>query len=411
MKSSLRLLTTRQFAPFFWVQFLGALNDNVFKIALITWAIFAKQPVSSFSSSTLATLLPGIFILPFFLFSALAGELADKYEKSMMMRSIKLLEIFIMVLAAIGFAHAYFYLLVFALFLMGVHSSFFGPVKYAYLPEKLPPSQLIGGNGLVEMGTFIAILLGQILGAFIISLPKGPLWAGITVLSIATLGYLISRMIPHTPSHAPALSIDWQILRTTWKNLQIIRKDPLLKPLVMGISWFWFYGATLLAQLPEFAKTTLAGDESRFTLLLTLFSVGVGLGSILCEQLARLYKLRHVLLLGGWGLTIWGIDLYVASFEVINLHRIYLDFSLIGFFGGLYVVPLYTQLQLHSRADYQSRVIAGNNILNAGWMVFSAIYSLLILHNGLDIRGLFLITALLNMVVIARLFKLELKQA
>lgn len=425
MASQFNLLKQQRFRPFFLVQFLGAFNDNVFKTALITLLAFNAAKLTHLDSKLLTTALPGLFILPFFLFSATAGQIADKFERSRLIRYVKLLEIGIMLLASLGFMLQQLWLLVAALFLMGTHSTLFGPIKYAYLPQHLTDHELVGGNGLVEMGSFVAILLGEILGAWIISQPLGDTLTAISVLVIAVLGYWFSRGIPHSPAPDAGLRINFNPLTATFANLKFLWQHQVIWIAIIGISWFWFYGATLLAQFPMLTKTVLRGDESVFILLLTLFSLGVGIGSLLCDKLGRGHGSLGVVLLGALGLAIFGIDFYISTtaFEqAFNLKylfdyktfiaphwgehgliwlnwRVLADIGLIGLFGGFYIVPLYVILQTRAEKSHQSRVIAGNNIMNALFMVVSAGFSLWIFAHGYSIPQLFLVTALLHIAV------------
>ena len=389
----------KRFKPFFFVQFLGAFNDNLFKTALITLVVFKSAGLTELDPASLATLLPGVFILPFFLFSATAGQVADKYEKSLLMRLVKRFEIGIMLFAALGFVFHLFWLLVLALFLMGMHSTLFGPVKYAYLPQHLNSHELLGGNGMVEMGTFLAILLGQIGGAWLAMQSGGEAWAAVAVVLFAWLGYGFSKQVPHSPAAEAVLQLNWNPITETYRNIALIRQQKSIWIAVLGISWFWFFGATLLAQFPQFAKVVLHGDESLFILILALFSVGVGAGSLFCEKLSKGLVEIGLVPIGGLGLTLFGVDLYLSSANYSL--RLLLDIALIGFFGGIFIVPLYTLVQSIAQRTHQSRVIAANNILNAFFMVFSAGFSMLAFSLGMNIPQLFLITALLNLLVIS----------
>src|SRR5215472_3704357 len=272
-----QLLRERRFAPFFWTQFLGAGNDNVYKNALVIFVAFQAATLTALSSNDLVNIAAAVFIAPFVLFSATAGQIADKFEKSRLIRFVKLFEIGIMVIGAIGFYRRDLVLLFLALGLMGVHSTLFGPVKYAILPQHLRPDELIGGNGLVEMGTFVAILLGEIVGGLVIAIkPNGPALAGVTAIAIAVAGYLVSRGIPNTPAVAPGLSINWNPFTETSRNLRFAYGNRVVWLSMLGISWFWFYGATYLTQFANYTKDVLGGDEHVATLLLAIFSVGVG---------------------------------------------------------------------------------------------------------------------------------------
>jgi len=419
MTNQFQLLKEQRFQPLFLTQFLGAFNDNVFKTALITLVAFKSAQLSSIDSKTLVTVLPGLFILPFFLFSATAGQIADKLEKAKLIRAIKLFEIAIMLLASAGFLLNSMILLAIALLLMGVQSAIFGPVKYAYLPQHLGAEELVGGNGMLEMGTFIAILIGQILGAWIAMQTSSDLIASACIVSFAALGYWASRNIPNSPAGAPLLEINWNPVTETFRNLKFIWQRQPLWLAIIGISWFWFIGATLLAQFPNFAKITLLGDESVFILLLSIFSLGIGVGSLLCEKLSNHKVELGLVMFGGIGLVIFCADLYWTSTHILteltptteirdyaqflnSFPHIHLlaDILLIGLFGGFYIVPLYAFIQHNAEESHQSRVIAGNNILNALFMVVSALFSLWVFSLGFNIPQLFLITALLSALVL-----------
>ena len=400
MSQQFKLMREKRFLPFFCTQFLGALNDNVFKTALITMAVFHTADLTTLNGTAVATLLPGIFILPFFLFSATAGQIADKYEKSQLIRLVKIFEVVLMLIAALGFLLHVFWLLVLALLMMGMHSTLFGPVKYAYLPQHLTEPELVGGNGMVEMGTFIAILIGQIIGAGLGMHESGELGTGLSIVSLALLGYFASKQIPSSPAAEPSLKINWNPITETGRNIAFIWKSQQIWLAIIGVSWFWFYGATLLAQFPVFAKDVLHGDESIFILLLAIFSVGVGIGSLLCEKLSKGIVEIGLVPIGAMGMMAFGVDLYTASASGIVDWRLLADIGLIGFFGGVYVVPFYALIQSRAQKTHQSRVIAANNILNALFMVISAVFAMVIFKLGLNILQLFLITALMNALVI-----------
>ena len=281
------LLRERRFAPFFWTQFLGAGNDNIYKNALVIFVAFHAADLTSLDPNALVNLAGAVFIAPFMLFSATSGQLADKLEKSRLIRWIKLFEIAIMVVGFVGFWQRDLALLFTGLALLGVHSTLFGPVKYAILPQHLRNEELVGGNGLVEMGTFVAILVGTIAGGLVVAIEgSGPIVAGAVGLGVAVAGYLASRGIPHTPAVDPGLAINWNPFTETWKNLRFAYGNRVVWLSMLGISWFWFYGATFLAQFAGFARDVLGGNEHVVTLLLALFSVGIGAGSLLCERLS-----------------------------------------------------------------------------------------------------------------------------
>jgi len=413
VSSQFQLLRERRFSPFFGTAFLGAFNDNVLKTALITLVTFRAGQLTTLDPRTLATLLPGLFILPFFLFSATSGQIADKCEKAVLVRWVKAFEIAVMLLAGWGFIASLLWPLVTALVLMGLHSTLFGPVKYAYLPQHLNQNELVGGNGMMEMGTFVAILLGEVLGAAMATMPGGGLATAATLVGIALLGYWASRGIPHSPAADPGLRINWNPLTETWRNLRFAQGNRTVWLSLLGISWFWFFGATLLAQFPVFARSVLGGDETVFILLLTVFSFGIGAGSLLCERLSGHRVEIGLVPFGSLGLTLFGVDLFLASpgaghgapmaFTAFLAHgaswRILSDLVLIGLFGGFFIVPLYALIQTRSEKSHQSRIIAANNILNALFMVASAVLSMLLFRLGLTVPQLFLAAALFNAVV------------
>lgn len=417
--SQFKLMTQRRFAPFFWAQFFGAFNDNVFKTALLTVLTFEALSWTTMDRGFLNNLIPGLFILPFVLFSAIAGQLADKFEKSGLVRYIKLLEIAIMLMAAIGWMRHDLWLLIAAVAGMGLHSALFGPVKYAYLPQKLAPDELVGGNGLVEMGTFVGILLGEVLGAvLVLHKPWGiELVAGGTI-AIACAGWLASRAIPISPAPAPELIINWNLATETVRNIRYSKQNRPVFLSMLANSWFWFYGAIILAQFPLYAKDYLHGDHSIFVLLLTIFSLGIGTGSLLCERLSG-HKVEIGLVpFGAIGLSVFGFDLFLASTAYSNTTlvdiagfvqqagstRILLDCLLIGVFGGLYIVPLFALIQTRCDPQHMSRTIAGMNILNALFMVVAALLAMVLLNAGMSIPQLFMVTAILNAIVALYIF-------
>ncbi len=408
------LLRQRRFAPFFWTQFLGAGNDNIFKNALIIFVAFQATSLTALDPNALVNLAGAVFIAPFVLLSATSGQLADKYEKSRLIRLIKLFEIAIMAVGLVGFWQRSLALLFVALALMGVHSTLFGPVKYAILPQHLRSEELVGGNGLVEMGTFVAILLGTIAGGLVVAIPTiGAALAGAVAVAVAVAGYLVSRAIPHTPAVDPALAINWNPFTETWKNLRFAQGNRVVWLSMLGISWFWFYGATFLAQFAGFSRDVLGGNEHVVTFLLALFSVGIGVGSLLCERLSGRKVELGLVPFGSIGLTLFAVDLWFASRE---LHasglagldaffaqpahwRVAADLVLIGLFGGFYIVPLYALIQERSAPSHRSRIIAANNILNALFMVVSAGLAIALLKAGLSIPDLFLVTGIMNAAV------------
>lgn len=413
------LLTQRRFAPFFWTQFLGAFNDNVFKTALLTIITYDALRWTAMDVGLLNNLIPGLFILPFVLFSALSGQLADKFDKARLARFVKLLEIGIMGVAAYGWMTHNLWILVAAVAGMGLHSTLFGPVKYAYLPQHLQMTELTGGNGMVEMGTFVGILLGEVLGAvLVVQKPWGLTLIAASTLIFALIGWMASRAIPPTPAPAPELQINWNPWRETLRNLRFSRQNRTVFLAMLGNSWFWFYGAIVLAQFPVYARDYLHGDHSVFVLLLTVFSLGIGAGSLLCERLSKGRVEIGLVPLGAIGLTVFGFDLFLASVAYSNAvpvdmggfvaqHgslRILFDCLLIGVFGGFYIVPLFALIQTRCDRQHVSRTIAGMNIMNALFMVGAALVAMVLLKLGCSIPQIFMVTAVLNALVTAAIF-------
>jgi 1-acyl-sn-glycerol-3-phosphate acyltransferase len=420
-KNQFALLGQRRFGPFFLTQFLGAFNDNVFKNALVILLAFQAGSAAGLDASVLVNIAAGLFILPFFLFSATFGQLADKYEKSRLMRLAKALEIGVMLLGVAGFYLDSLPLLFTALFLMGTQSTLFGPAKYGILPQHLHETELVGGNGLVETGTFLAILLGTMAGGVLIGLQDiGLLSVSATILAVAVLGFLASLGIPAAPATDPELKINWNPVTETWRNVRFASGNRTVFLSILGVSWFWFFGATYLTQLPVYTKENLGGTAEVVTLLLTLFSLGVGVGSLLCERLSG-HKVEIGLVpFGSIGMTVFSIDLFFAvpgqaTGALVDIAgflqqpwgwRVIWDVVLLGMFGGFYIVPLYALIQQRSEPSHRSRIIACNNILNAAFMVLAAAVAVGLLKAGLNIPQLFLVTALFNAAVALFIYKL-----
>ncbi|KFB66026.1 MFS transporter [Candidatus Accumulibacter vicinus] len=421
MSSQFTLLNTRRFAPFFATQFLGAFNDNLFKNALIVLLTFQAVNWTTLAPEVLTNIAAGIFILPFFLFSATAGQLADKYDKAKLARLVKLLEIVIMGVALFGFSTHSLAVLLSALFLLGLHSSLFGPVKYAILPQHLRENELVGGNALVEAGTFVAILIGTLAGGLLAGVAGHPGWVAIAGLVIAVLGYLCSRGIPAAPAPVPELVVSLNPFSETWRNIGFASQNRTVFLSILGISWFWLYGALFLAQFPAYAKNVLGGSETSVTLLLAIFTIGIGLGSLLCERLSAGHVEIGLVPFGSIGLTLFGIDLAFASpallpigaplslANLLALHhtwRVLFDLFALGLFGGFFIVPLYALIQLRSAPEQRARIIAANNILNALFMVCGALAAAGLLGDGLSIPALFGVAALCNAVVAVYIYSL-----
>ncbi len=415
------LLRQQRFAPFFATQFLGAFNDNIFRNGLIILITFQGVRIAGLDASMLANAAGALFILPFFLFSATAGQLADKYEKSLLIRRIKLLEIVLMLLAASAFIAESYPALLFVLFLMGAQSALFGPVKYAYLPQQLATAELVGGNAMVEAGTYLAIILGLIAGGLAAAAGNGNhvLLAG-SLVTIAALGYAASRGIPITPAVDPGLRMRWNPWRETWRIVGFARRERSVFLSILGISWFWFFGSVITLQVPAYTAGILNGTEVVTTVLLVAFAVGVGAGSLLCERMSAQRVELGLVPFGSLGLSLFAVDLYFAqpSAHLVAVDtvgaflgrpgslRILADLALLGAFGGFYSVPLYALVQERAERSQLSRVIAANNILNALFMVAAAVMAIGLLQAGLSIPGLFLVLALLNALVAAYIFTL-----
>jgi 1-acyl-sn-glycerol-3-phosphate acyltransferase/predicted MFS family arabinose efflux permease len=414
------LLKQRRFAPFFWTQFLGAGNDNLFKFAFTVMITYQLQ-VSWLPASMAGLVIGALFILPFLLFSATAGQATDKYDKTRVIRFVKNLEIAIMVLAAFGFWTVNVYVLLACVLLMGLHSTIFGPVKFAYLPQHLNERELTGGNGMVEMGTFVAILLGQVAGGLLVAIPEvGRHYVAFACVAVALLGRFTAQAVPASPSTDPSLRINWNPVTETWRNLMLARENIVVFRSLLGISWMWFFGAVFLSLFPAFAKDVLHGDEQVASLLLVVFSIGIGTGSLLCEMLSKRHVEIGLVPLGAIGMSVFAIDLYFASrslapadgltlgaFVSMAPHwRVMADLALLSLFAGLYSVPMYALIQMRSQPSHRARIIAANNILNALFMIVSSLIVGALLAAHFTIPQVFLITGLLNAVVAFYIFML-----
>ncbi|WP_263138548.1 MFS transporter [Pseudomonas sp. RIT-PI-AD] len=421
--SQFALLGKKRFLPFFVTQLFGAFNDNVFKQSLILAILYKLALSADTDRGMLVNLCALLFILPFFLFSALGGQVGEKFAKHSLIRAIKLAEVAIMAVGAVGFVSGHLYLLFAALFAMGTHSALFGPVKYSILPQALRPEELVGGNALVEMGTFLAILAGTISAGVMMSSPAYAVLVSAAIVLVACCGYLCSRAIPPAAAALPSLRLDWNIFRQSWLILRLgLGQRPSVSRALVGNSWFWFLGAIYLTQIPAYAKGILSGDESVVTLILTVFSVGIALGSMLCERLSGGKVEIGLVPFGSIGLTLFGILLWWHSggfpvaevprdwWAVMHQHQAWLilgDILGIGVFGGFYIVPLYALIQSRTAESERARVIAANNILNALFMVVSALASILFLSvAGLSIPQLFLVASLMNVAVNSYIFKI-----
>ncbi len=416
--SQWQLINTARFRPFFWTQFLGAFNDNIFKNALVILVTYRSMSLAGLAATQIVPLCAGLFILPFFLFSGTAGQLADKYPKTTLIRWVKLAEVGVMLAATVGLMLGHLPLLLAVLFLMGLQSTFFGPAKYSILPELVTERELVGGNALVETGTFVAILLGTILGGLLIAMEGvGEVALCLTVVAVALAGWLTSRRIPNTAAGHPDLTVTANPLTPLLSTYRLTRRNRPVFLSVLGISWFWFFGASLLTLLPGYTKEVLLGDELVVTLLLALFCIGVSIGSLLCERLSKGQLELGLVPLGSIGMTLFAADLFLVGIPALDpatgdglrgplafwsspsSWRVGVDFAGLAVFSGLYTVPLYTMIQQRSAKEQRARVIACNNILNALFMVASAGMLIGLTALGLTIPQIFLVLAGLNAAV------------
>lgn len=409
------ILKTRRFLPLFITQFLGAFNDNLFKNAMLVLITFRLAEQSGLNAQIMVPVAAGIFILPFFLFSATAGQMADKYDRAAIARWVKLAEIALMALASIGFMLPNVWLLMVLLFGMGMHSTFFGPVKYAILPQHLQPEELLAGNAYVEAATFLSILLGTIAGTLLVMADGGAVVISVAITAVAVAGYFASRSIPPAPGPMPDLKINPRFWSETGRMMRDTQKDVVVYRCVLAISWFWLVGATYLTQFPSYAKDYLHSDETVVTLLLTLFSIGIGVGSVLCEKLLKGRVQLTYVPLAAIGMAIFGVDLYFATghaaSQVVDAEafmtaggfaataggmRVMADLFLIAVCGGLFVVPLYAMVQRRAKGDMLARTIAGLNVMNSLFMVVSAIVCVILIQMSFSIPAIFLVMALCN---------------
>jgi 1-acyl-sn-glycerol-3-phosphate acyltransferase len=420
--SQFSLFRERRFAPFFWTQFLGALNDNVFKVGFTSLVTYQTARFSGVDAKTAAFLISAIFILPFVLLSATSGQIADKYDKATLTRFVKTFEIVVMLIGGAGFVTHHAPLLYLCTLLMGVHSTLFGPVKYAYLPQHLDDRELVGGNGLVEMGTFVAILIGTIIGGAAAAAPAHGAWllAGVC-FAVALAGRATASKVPVSPASQPGLRINWNPITETWRNLALARTNRTVFLSLLGISWLWFVGATFLTSFFSYAKDVLSASPDVVTVLLATFSLGIGTGSLLCERLSKRRVEIGLVPLGSIGISVFALDLYWASHGIAPLGRligvaeflgharhwrILADLFLLAMFGGFYSVPLYALIQSRCQSTHRARIIAANNILNAFFMIVSAVMAIGLTSLGVSIPGIFAVTALLNVLVAAYIYSL-----
>jgi 1-acyl-sn-glycerol-3-phosphate acyltransferase len=424
--SQLSLLTRRAYWPLFWTQFFGAFNDNLFKTAFALLVAYRGIGVLGMRPEQVVVVASGVFILPFLLLSPIAGQLCDKYSKTKLMQWVKIAEVAIMALGAVGFCLPSYDLLLGVLFLMGGHSTFFGPAKYSVVPELLDPGEMVAGNALIELGSFLAILLGTIVGGLVVGAgTAASVYASGAVVVIAGLGALCSRGLQTTAAVSPDLLVQtnpFPVLRQMWA---ILRSERSVLHSAMGISWFWFLGAAILSIMPLYCRSILHGNEQVVTFCLALFCVGIGLGSSVCERLSQHRLELGLVPLGSFGLCVFLTDLtWVGSpFEQLlgatesplelrdwlahpEVWRVCLDLFLTACFGGVFSVPLYTLLQQRSQPGVRSRVIAGNNVLNAVFMVASSGMLFLFGSLGVQAHHVFVILAAMNACVAVYIYGL-----
>lgn len=413
------LFKTKRFFPFFVTQALGAFNDNIFKNSLMLILAFSASSQVPIDTDILMNLAAVIFIAPFFFFSGTAGRIADRFDMQKVIRLAKLAEIVIMSIAALAYYFEAYMTLIFLLFLMGTQSAFFGPVKYAILPKTLEKNELVGGNALMEMGTFVSILVGTIVGGLLVDLEQSRFWISISVVGFAILGYLVSRKVPATKPNNPDLKISWNIFSQTISSLKVSYKYREVFLSMMAVSWFWFMGASYLTQVPNYAKSILMSNSDVVTLMLAIFSIGVALGALICEKLSNKQVELGIVPIGSLGLSLFGIDLYLATpaYEVETLMgvtefisqqgslRVLVDLAFVGFFGGLYSVPLMALIQQRSDDDEKAQTIAALNIMNALFMLVSGASAIVFLGLlDLSIPEYFAVIAVMNIVVVVFIY-------
>lgn len=407
--------------PLFLTQFLGAFNDNLFKSALVTLITFDLAAKYGLNAPVLITVVAGLFILPFFLFSSLAGQISDKYEKSRLIRIIKLVEIILMVLTAAAFHYVQLWWLIALLFLMGAQSTFFGPLKYSVLPQLLREDELVAGNGLVNAGTNVAILTGTLCGGLFIMSPLGRYYISAGIVGVAAAGYIASRFIPVLPASSPELKIDRNLFRSTWQLITYPVPNRPVFMSIIGISWFWFLGSVFLAQFPSFAKDIVGGDEQVSTLFLVVFTVGIGFGATFCNKLlggrvsgkyvpgsliaisvfiVMLYLVSPSQAAGG---ALSGVGAFLSSGRS---WLIILSMFLIAASGGLYSIPMYAMMQNLTPETHMARTIASLNIIDSLGMVIAAALMSAMIAAGMSINGVFLSMAFINLLMLPLTLKI-----
>ena len=415
MSDQIHLLKTRRFLPLFITQFFGAFNDNAFKNAFLIWFTYDLAVKTGQDPQIIVTIAAGLFMLPFFLFSALAGQLADKFEKSKLVQRIKQVEILLMLMCFIGFYAQSLILLLTILFFMGVQSTFFGPLKYSLLPMHLKEDELISGNGLIEGGTFISILLGTIIGGLLIRTTHGIEIISLIVILFSIVGYVSSRFIPQSKYDDSNLKINFNIFSQTWKIIRYAKQEKTVWLSIVGISWFWLIGMTFLTQFPVYTKNIINGDEKIVTLFLSIFSIGIAIGSLLCNKLLKGNIDGRLVPYGSFGITVsiilfftFGIFynnsldvtslISVTNFLFSNHYGFLISLSLLSLsiFSGIYIVPLYAIMQHRSNEKHLARIIAANNVMNALFMVLASIAAIFLFSLNLNVNEVFLVIGTMN---------------
>jgi len=403
---------SERFLPLFKTQFLGAFNDNMLKNAVLVLITYQLVLGPGYNVPMLDSLAGNLLTVPFLFFSAMAGDVADKFDKARVARWIKLAEMGIMVAAAAGFWMGSVPVLLAALLFMGVHSTFFGPVKLSLLPRLLRDDELMAGNSYVEAGTFLSILLGTMAGGLLILAPEGGIVVSVALMGVAVAGYLAARRIPAAPALEAGLSINWNIFSETLRILDYAQRDARIFLCILAICWFWFVGSIFVLEVPAFTKIVLHAQAPVFTLLLITFSVGIGLGCLLANRLQRgLIHLTYVPV-AALAMTVFGVDLFFASGHGVwhgpgllslgaflrtgTCWRVVFDFLMLSVAAGVYVVPLYVMIQHQGAPGHLARLIAANNFLNAVFMVGSSAVTVGLLWIGFSIPGIFLAIAIVN---------------
>ncbi len=414
MEYQKHLIKDKRFWPIFLTQFFGAFNDNVFKNALVILITFKSYSLAGLAPEQMVAICGGIFVLPFFLFSAMAGQICDKFPKHKLIFYIKLWELVIMFVGAYGFMSENVNVLIITLFFMGLQSAFFGPIKYSILPELIDGNELLQGNALVSSGTFVSILLGTILGGALIGLEEvGRSYTAISIIIFAAIGTFFGMKVQPLEPADKNMKISYGLFAPILKILKVTTKIKTVFLAVLGISWFWFLGAALLSMFPAYGRNVLGGNESVVTLFLAMFSIGVAVGSMLCEKFSRQRLELGLVPFGTIGMTIFIFDLFLVGTPEFNLvdigikeflsysihWRILIDLFGLSVFSGFFIVPLYTFIQHRTPNGERSQVIAGLNIINALFMVSSAVALTVLYSFKFTIPQIFGIWAVLNLLV------------